>query len=66
MQIHPIRKFTNMVYALYFPKRSQCSVVCKWNYIVDETGKVQGWSKDLLEQVGLGELLDNNAGRIGN
>lgn len=44
--------------------RSQCSVVCKWNYIVDEAGD-QGWPSDLLELIGLQELLDNNASLIG-
>ncbi len=47
---------------MYF--RSQCSVVCKWNYIVDEAGD-QGWPSDLLELIGLQELLDNNASLIG-
>lgn len=44
--------------------RSQCSLVCKWNYLVNETGKV-GWSKSLLEKVDLTDLLENNARRIG-
>ncbi len=45
--------------------RSQCSVVCKWNYVVDETGQVLGWSKDLFQQIGLGDLLENNFSLIG-
>ena len=49
----------------FFKNRSQCSVVCKWNYIVNESGQVQGWPKDLFQQVGLADLLDDNASRIG-
>lgn len=48
--------------------RSQCSVVCKWNYLAGksgETGKV-GWSQSLLQQVNLDDLLENDAKLIGS
>lgn len=44
--------------------RSLCSVVCKWNYIVDEAG-YHGWPGDLFELIGLKDLLDENASPIG-
>lgn len=45
--------------------RSLCSVVCKWNYIIDEAG-YHGWPGDLFELVGLKDLLDENASPIGS
>ena len=45
--------------------RSQCSVVCKWNYVVDKTGQVLGWPKDLFQQIGLEDLLESNSSLIG-
>ena len=44
--------------------RSLCSVVCKWNYIIDESGS-HGWPSDLLDLIGLTELLENHASLIG-
>lgn len=43
--------------------RSLCSVVCKWNY--EANGTNSQWNKDFLSQIGLAELLDNDAAKIG-
>ena len=53
-----------MSYPYIIFTRSLCSLVCKWNYIKDDAGG-QGWPRDLLELVGLEDLLDNDASVIG-
>ncbi|MEJ6078279.1 FGGY-family carbohydrate kinase [Vibrio sp. 1-Bac 57] len=42
--------------------RSLCSTVCKWTYI----GHEQRWDDDFFAQIGLSELLEDNARSIGN
>ncbi|WP_434361094.1 FGGY-family carbohydrate kinase [Parasalinivibrio latis] len=42
--------------------RSLCSTVCKWTYLGHDTG----WDKDYFETIGLVDLLDNGAIKIGN
>ncbi|HEY3669074.1 MAG TPA: FGGY family carbohydrate kinase, partial [Polyangiaceae bacterium] len=46
--------------------RSHCTTVCKWTYLGHENGGRGAWSKSFFEQVGLGELLDDGARRIGS
>jgi FGGY-family pentulose kinase len=46
--------------------RSHCTTVCKWTYLGHENGGHGAWSKSFFEQVGLGELLDDGARRIGS
>lgn len=66
LYLYILSKTVHLANRFFCPSfRSQCSVVCKWNYIADETGKVHGWSEDLLKQIGLEELLNDNARRIG-
>ncbi|XP_038056247.1 FGGY carbohydrate kinase domain-containing protein-like isoform X2 [Patiria miniata] len=45
--------------------RSLCSVVCKWTYQADRTGRKE-WSDSFWEQIGLGELKENNYAKIGS
>ena len=46
--------------------RSFCSVVCKQGYVpVGVDGSVKGWQADFLEEIGLGDLCENNLERIG-
>ncbi|WP_028116687.1 FGGY-family carbohydrate kinase [Ferrimonas senticii] len=42
--------------------RSLCSTVCKWTYL----GHEDKWDKSYFESIGLEDLLDNNARRIGS
>ena len=42
--------------------RSLCSTVCKWCYI----GHENRWDESYFQDIGLGDLLDNNARRIGD
>ncbi|XP_013107022.2 FGGY carbohydrate kinase domain-containing protein [Stomoxys calcitrans] len=42
--------------------RSLCSVVCKWNY---DAEKMQ-WNREFFREIGLEELLENNAEIIGS
>ncbi|OQD68523.1 hypothetical protein PENDEC_c034G01790 [Penicillium decumbens] len=47
-------------------KRSYCSVVCKQGYIpVGVDGSVKGWQEDFLNDIGLGDLTENNFKRMG-
>lgn len=41
--------------------RSLCTVTCKWTYAQHEGG----WNRDYFERIGLAELLDDDAARIG-
>jgi len=41
--------------------RSVCSLGCKWTYLAHE----KKWDEKLLKKIGLSELLENNANRIG-
>ncbi|CNK77987.1 FGGY-family carbohydrate kinase [Yersinia mollaretii] len=41
--------------------RSLCSTVCKWTYL----GHEDRWDPSYFKLVGLGDLLDNNAAKIG-
>ena len=45
--------------------RSHCSLVCKWTYLGHENQGRGAWSESFFEQVGLSELLHDNAHRIG-
>ena len=42
--------------------RSLCTVTCKWTYVPHEGG----WSRRYFERIGLEELLECNAARIGS
>ncbi|KAJ5580728.1 sugar kinase [Penicillium hetheringtonii] len=47
-------------------KRSFCSAVCKQGYVpVGVDGSVKGWQEDFLNEIGLGELKDDNFKRMG-
>lgn len=41
--------------------RSLCSTVCKWTY----SGHENRWDTSYFQQIGLGELLDNQSAKIG-
>ncbi|XP_022109863.1 FGGY carbohydrate kinase domain-containing protein-like isoform X2 [Acanthaster planci] len=45
--------------------RSLCSVVCKWTYQADNTGRKE-WSDSFWEGIGLGELREKNYAKIGS
>ncbi|KAL1140707.1 hypothetical protein AAG570_000637 [Ranatra chinensis] len=45
--------------------RSLCSLVCKWLYEVTPDGQHR-WNKHFYQKIGLGELLDENARKIGS
>lgn len=42
--------------------RSVCSLGCKWTYLAHD----KKWDKKLLEKIGLSELLENDANKIGS
>lgn len=47
-------------------KRSFCSVVCKQGYVpVGADGIVKGWQGDFLQDIGLGDLTEDNFKRLG-
>ncbi|KAL1845718.1 hypothetical protein Plec18167_009218 [Paecilomyces lecythidis] len=47
-------------------KRSFCSVVCKQGYVpVGVDGSVKGWQEDFLQEIGLGDLVEDNFKRMG-
>lgn len=45
--------------------RSHCTTVCKWTYLGHENGGAGAWSKSYFERIGLGELLEDGAQKIG-
>jgi FGGY-family pentulose kinase len=45
--------------------RSLCSLVCKWTYEITTDGG-QGWNLRYFQDVGLGDLQENNWRKIGN
>lgn len=45
--------------------RSHCTTVCKWTYLGHENGGRGAWSRSFFEQLGLTELLESDARRIG-
>jgi FGGY-family pentulose kinase len=45
--------------------RSLCTTVCKWTYLGHEP-RGAGWSRSFFERIGLGELLADDARRIGS
>jgi FGGY-family pentulose kinase len=46
--------------------RSLCTTVCKWTYLGHENAGAGTWSKGFFDRIGLGELLDHGAVRIGS
>ncbi|NAV64547.1 ribulokinase, partial [Salmonella sp. zj-f54] len=42
--------------------RSLCSTVCKWTYV----GHEDQWDSSYFKQIGLEDLLENNAAKIGS
>jgi len=46
--------------------RSLCTTVCKWTYLGHENTGQGGWSSQYFQRIGLAELLDNDARRIGS
>jgi len=46
--------------------RSHCTTVCKWTYLGHENDGRGAWSRSFFEQIGLGELLAENARKIGS
>lgn len=47
-------------------KRSFCSAVCKQGYVpVGVDGSVKGWQEDFLNEIGLGDLVEDNFKRMG-
>ncbi|KAJ5338760.1 hypothetical protein N7452_005488 [Penicillium brevicompactum] len=47
-------------------KRSFCSVVCKQGFVpVGVDGSVKGWQEDFLQDIGLGDLSEDNFKRMG-
>lgn len=46
--------------------RSLCSTVCKWTYLGHHgAGNEKGWDRQFFERIGLGDLLDDCARKIG-
>lgn len=45
--------------------RSLCSTGCKWTYETQNGASGEGWSKPFFEALNLGDLLENNAQKIG-
>lgn len=45
--------------------RSHCTTVCKWTYLGHEREGKGAWSQAYFERIGLGELLEQGARRIG-
>lgn len=46
--------------------RSFCSVVCKQGYVpVGVDGSVKGWQEDFYNEIGLGDLVEDNFKRVG-
>jgi FGGY-family pentulose kinase len=45
--------------------RSHCTTVCKWTYLGHENQGAGAWSKSYFEQIGLADLLENEARKIG-
>ena len=46
--------------------RSHCTTVCKWTYSGHENDGRGAWSRSFFEAIGLAELLDDDARRIGS
>jgi FGGY-family pentulose kinase len=46
--------------------RSLCTTVCKWTYLGHEYSGHGAWSRSYFEQIGLSELLENGARKIGH
>ena len=46
--------------------RSHCTTVCKWTYLGHENDGRGAWSRSFFEQIGLSELLADNARKIGS
>lgn len=46
--------------------RSLCSVVCKWTYRGQSGLSGEGWDKSYFDQIGLGDLSDNNFAKLGS
>lgn len=46
--------------------RSHCTTVCKWTYLGHENAGRGVWSRSYFERIGLGELLEDDARRIGS
>ncbi|XP_048727454.2 FGGY carbohydrate kinase domain-containing protein-like isoform X2 [Ostrea edulis] len=44
--------------------RSLCSLVCKWSYHADNQGN-QEWNQNFYKTIGLEDLLENDAAKIG-
>ncbi|XP_044271112.1 FGGY carbohydrate kinase domain-containing protein [Tribolium madens] len=44
--------------------RSLCSLVCKWTYEITEDGKA-GWNSSYFQEIGLGDLQEDNWRKIG-
>ncbi|HEX2870703.1 MAG TPA: FGGY-family carbohydrate kinase [Polyangiaceae bacterium] len=45
--------------------RSHCTTVCKWTYLGHERDGAGQWSRPYFERIGLGDLLNDGAQRIG-
>jgi FGGY-family pentulose kinase len=45
--------------------RSLCTTVCKWTYLGHENGGRGAWSESYFKQIGLEDLLANDARKIG-
>ena len=45
--------------------RSHCTTVCKWTYLGHENDGAGAWSRSYFEKIGLAELLNDGAQRIG-
>lgn len=46
--------------------RSLCSATCKWTYQTNPHNDQTGWDKTYFDEIGLADLLDRNAEKIGN
>ncbi len=46
--------------------RSHCTTVCKWTYLGHENEGRGAWSRSFFESIGLAELLENGARKIGS
>lgn len=45
--------------------RSLCSTVCKWTYLGHEGTSGEGWDREFLEAIGLGQLAERNFTSLG-
>lgn len=63
-QIHKPTPVTCYIKKYCFFYRSLCTVVCKWTYCADQA-LGSGWDRSYFEEIGLGDLSQNDWSAIG-